>query len=106
MNIGIIIQTNDPEKSWNGLRFANSAIKQGHQVRLFLMGAGVEVESITHEKFNSQKQIQEFANNKGVIMACGTCLKARQLDGSAICPISNMLDCVKMVEWADSTLTF
>jgi uncharacterized protein involved in oxidation of intracellular sulfur len=49
MKIGIILETNEPEKAWNGVRFANTALKQGHEVRLFLMSSGVEAESITHE---------------------------------------------------------
>jgi sulfur relay (sulfurtransferase) complex TusBCD TusD component (DsrE family) len=56
MNIGIILETNKLEKDWNGVRFANTALKQGHEVRLFLMSAGVEAESITHEKFNVIEQ--------------------------------------------------
>ncbi|MBK8793804.1 MAG: hypothetical protein IPN59_11835 [Holophaga sp.] len=42
MKIGILLETNEPEKAWNGVRFANTALKQGHEVRLFLMSAGVE----------------------------------------------------------------
>lgn len=30
MKLGIIIETNDPEKAWNALRFANTALKAGH----------------------------------------------------------------------------
>ena len=38
MKIGVIIETNNPEKAWNGIRFANTALKQKHEVHLFLMG--------------------------------------------------------------------
>ena len=41
MKIGIILETNDPEKAWNAIRFANTALTKQHEVRLFLMGAGV-----------------------------------------------------------------
>ena len=54
MKFGILIETNEPEKAWNGVRFANASLKAGHEVRLFLMSAGVEIESIAHEKFNVQ----------------------------------------------------
>jgi len=105
MKIGIIIETNDPEKAWNGLRFGNVALKQGHEVRLFLMSAGVEIESITHEKFNAKLQLDEFAKN-GVVLACGTCIKSRNQSDSDVCPISTMIDCVDMVEWADKVVSF
>ena len=42
MKIGIILETNYPEKAWNAIRFANTALTKQHEVRLFLMGAGVE----------------------------------------------------------------
>jgi sulfur relay (sulfurtransferase) complex TusBCD TusD component (DsrE family) len=32
------------------VRFGNAALKQGHEVKIFLMSAGVEIETITHEK--------------------------------------------------------
>jgi len=56
MRLGIIIETNEPEKAWNGVRFGNAALKQGHEVKIFLMSAGVEIESITHEKHNGNYQ--------------------------------------------------
>lgn len=106
MKIGIILETNEPEKAWNGVRFANTALGQGHEVRLFLMSAGVEAESITHEKYNVRKQLHDFADKDGVILACGTCITGRNQDASEVCPISTMLDCLNMVEWADKVVTF
>ena len=38
MKIGIIIETKEPEKAWNAFRFAVTAKKQGHKVKVFLMG--------------------------------------------------------------------
>ena len=106
MKLGIILETNEPEKAWNGIRFANTALKNGHEVKLFLMSAGVEAESITHEKYNVQKQLHDFAENNGTILACGTCIKGRNQNASDVCPISTMMDCLAMVEWADKVVTF
>jgi len=106
LKIGIIIETNDPEKAWNGVRFANTALKQGHSVKIFLMSAGVEIESIVHEKYNAKKQIDDFIQNKGTVLACGTCIKSRNQEQSEGCPISTMMDCLGMVEWADKVITF
>lgn len=66
MKIGIILETNNPEKAWNGVRFANTALKQGHEVKLFLMSAGVEAEGITHEKYNVQRQLHDFADARAL----------------------------------------
>lgn len=106
MKLGIIIETNEPEKAWNSVRFGNAALKQGHAVKIFLISAGVEIESIASGKYNAKAQLEEFARNHGVILACGTCLKARNQSESDICPMSTMVDCVSMVEWADKVVTF
>ena len=106
MKFGIIIETNEPEKAWNGVRFGNTALKQHHEVKIFLMGAGVEIESIEHQKYNARKQIEEFVVNKGTVLACGTCMKARSLEETDVCPISTMNDCIDMTVWADRVITF
>lgn len=106
MKFGIIIETNDPEQAWNGMRFANASLNAAHEVKVFLMSAGVEIESITHEKYNAKKQIDEFVANNGVVLACGSCIKARNGNSSDVCPISTMNDCIQMVEWADRVISF
>ncbi len=106
MKIGIIIETNDPEKAWNGLRFANTALNDGHEVKIFLISAGVEIEIIDDTKFKAQQQLSAFADRKGTVMACGTCLENRNLTVSSIITVSNMNDCLNMVKWADRNVTF
>ena len=106
MKIGIILQTKEYEKAWNAFRFAVTAKKQGHEVKLFLMGEAVECEGLTHEKYNVDEQLHAFIDVGGEILACGTCLKSRQLDGSESCPISTMIDCVDLVVWADKVVNF
>jgi len=106
MKIGIMIETNEPEKAWNGVRFANTALKNGHEVQIFLMSAGVEIENIEHPKYNAKAQLEEFYKNNGTVLACGTCIKSRNQAESDVCPISTMIDCLKMVEWADKVMTF
>jgi uncharacterized protein involved in oxidation of intracellular sulfur len=106
MKIGIIIETKEYEKAWNAFRFAVTAKKQGHEVKVFLMGEAVECEGLTHEKYNVDEQLKNFASLGGEILACGTCLKSRQLDSTEACPISTITDCVNLVVWADRVLTF
>jgi sulfur relay (sulfurtransferase) complex TusBCD TusD component (DsrE family) len=106
MKIGIIIQTKEYEKAWNAFRFAVTAKKQEHEVKLFLMGEAVECEGLTHEKYNVDEQLKAFINIGGEILACGTCLKSRQLDETDSCPMSTMIDCVNLVVWADKLVTF
>ena len=105
MKIGLIISNTDPELVWNALRFANTSILEGHQVKIFLLGAGVEIEGIRSEKFNVQEQLEKFNELSGTMLACGTCIKSRQMQ-FAVCPISTMKDMVKIVEESDKVLTF
>jgi sulfur relay (sulfurtransferase) complex TusBCD TusD component (DsrE family) len=106
MKIGIIIETKEPEKAWNAFRFAVTAKKQGHETKVFLMGEAVECEGLVNEKYNVDEQLRAFVNFGGEILACGTCLKSRQMDETEACPISTMVDCVNLVVWADKTVTF
>lgn len=106
MKFGIILETKEHEKAWNAFRFASASRKQGHAVKVFLMGEAVECETLTHEKYNVAGELEAFSQAGGEILACGTCLKSRQMEGSATCPISTMTDCIQMVEWADRVITF
>ncbi len=106
MKLGIIIETKEYEKAWNAMRFAVTAKKNGHGVKVFLMGESVEIENLTHDKFDVAAQVKAFHENGGEILACGTCLKSRSMGGTEVCQINSMIDCVEMVEWADKTVTF
>lgn len=106
MKFGVIIETKEYEKAWNAMRFAVAAKKKGHEVKVFLMGEGVEIESLIHEKFDVAAQITAFHEIGGDMLACGTCLKSRSMGGTEVCPLSTMIDCVEMVEWADKVITF
>ncbi len=106
MKFGIILETKEYEKAWNAFRFALSSKKNGNEVKVFLMGEAVECEGLVHEKYNVDEQLQKFVEEGGEVLACGTCLKSRNKEGTETCPLSTMIDCVKMVEWADKVITF
>jgi uncharacterized protein involved in oxidation of intracellular sulfur len=79
MKLGIVIATNDPETVWNAFRLGNLALKENHSVKVFLINKGVGAECIKDEKFNVAEQLRSFIESKGALLACGTCLKARQI---------------------------
>jgi sulfur relay (sulfurtransferase) complex TusBCD TusD component (DsrE family) len=106
MNFSVILETKEYEKAWNAFRFAVTAKKNGHHVKVFLMGEAVECGGLTHEKYNVEEHFKKFVVEGGEILACGTCLKSRNMHGSEACPVLTMVDCVKMVEWADKVITF
>ena len=81
------------------MRLANFAVKQGDEIKLFLIGQGVEYESGSSEKFNIQKQVKEFLlSDKTQIFACGTCLKLRAQKATETCPISTLNDLYSLIK--------
>jgi uncharacterized protein involved in oxidation of intracellular sulfur len=65
-------------------------------VKVFLINKGVEAEDIKSEKFNVIEEFQLFIESNGEVLACETCLKARQKE-SGVCPISTMEDLLGLV---------
>lgn|SRR3989338_7037115 len=105
MNLGIIISTNEPEIVWNAYRLANFALKEGDNVRVFLLGRGVESEAGSDE-YNVKEQIRQFVSKSGEIYACGTCMKSRQIESRNTCPLSSMKDLYLLVKGSDKVLNF
>ena len=106
MKIGIIIGQTDPETAWNAFRFGVISLKANHEVKVFLINKGVEVEDIKDETYGIREQIDLFLGNKGQILACGTCLKSRSKEGKNVCSISTMKDLLKLVEESDKIISF
>ena len=106
MKLGIVIYSNDSETVWNAFRFGNFSLKEGDEVKIFLLGKGVECESLDTVKFKVTEQTQAFVDNGGKMFACGMCLKIRQSEGSQMCPLSTMKDLHEIVKWADKIITF
>jgi len=106
MKIGIIISSNDAETCWNAIRYANFALGQKDEVKVFFMGKGVEYQKISTGKFNTVEQAEKFIGAGGRIFACGTCIKSREQEGSEMCPISTMKDMYDIVKESDKVVTF
>lgn len=106
MKLGIVIYSNDPETVWNAFRFGNFSLKEGDEVKLFLLAKGVECESLDTEQYKIKEQIQALVSNGGTIYACGTCLKMRQSAGSETCPLSTMKDLYTIVKECDKVVSF
>ena len=105
MKIGVILNSKDPETAWNALRLGNEALRKGHEVKVFLLGGGVEIENIRNGDFDVAKVLGEFINSRGELLACGSCLKLRQ-QKSAVCPTSTISQLVEMIVGSDKVVTF
>lgn len=106
MNIGIVVYSNDSETVWNAFRFANFALNEGDEIKVFLLGKGVECESLDTDQFKVTEQMQTLVDNGGEIFACGSCLEIRQSEGSKVCPLSTMKDLYKIIKKSDRIITF
>ena len=106
MKLGIVISVNDVETCWNALRYANFCLGQKDEVKVFLMGKGVEYQAISIEKFNTVEQAKKFIESGGKIFACGTCIKSRNQESTEMCPINTMKDMYEIVKESDKVITF
>lgn len=106
MKIGIVLNTSDPETTWNTFRLGVTALTNEDEVKVFLLGRGVEIEEISDGEFDVAKQIQRYLEAGGLILACGTCLRIREKSEMKICPLSTMQDLLDIVERSDKVLTF
>jgi len=106
VKIGVLLSSNDPESAWNAFRFANTGRDGGHNVRVFLMGKGVEVVALRDTTFDVGKQIRRFAKGGGEVLACGTCLDLRKRDGGPLCSPSTMSSFLDIVVSVDRLVSF
>ncbi len=106
MKMAIVISTNDAETSWNAFRFANFCLGKNEQAKVFLIAKGVEAEQVSNSQFNIKEQMEKFVAAEGEILACGTCFKIRNSNGTELCPLSNMNDLYEMINEADKILCF
>jgi uncharacterized protein involved in oxidation of intracellular sulfur len=106
MKLGIVISTSDIEAAWNAFRLANFSKKEGDDVKVFLIGKPVDYEESSTEHFPAKKEAEKFVSGGGVILACGTCLKLRNKQGDALCPISSMKDLYALVRESEKIVCF
>ncbi len=104
MKLGIIINTNNPETSWNALRLGNTALGAGHKVTVFLLGSGVEIEKIEDETYDVAEQIKNFTKH-GSLLGCGTCMRLRHREPGVILK-STMADLVQLIADSDKVVSF
>ncbi|MCR4368745.1 MAG: DsrE family protein [archaeon] len=103
VKIAVVIGSNEPEKAWNAFRFANLALGKKDIIKVFLMNSGVEC-LVDTDKFNVKTLSEKFQNDGGKVLACGTCIKSRNMED--ICDISNMETFYNLLMESDKTVYF
>ena len=105
MKLGMIVYATDAEALWNAFRLGVFALKQGDEVKAFLMAKGIECEQYEAEPFNVKQMMQSFVDAGGRILACGTCLKLRNSQGTGLCPRSTMKDLHELIRDSDKVVS-
>lgn len=105
MKLGLIVESDDAERVWNGFRLANTALEDGHTVKTFHLGDGVEAPDVETEKFNPHGVMRKYVNEGGELHAYGTCLDSRDMEPDELRPRSTMVDLLEIVKESDKTVT-
>jgi len=105
VKLGMIITQADAETVFDALRLALYSLEQGDEVRIFLSGKGVEIDQIEDAEFDVKVQAQKVLEAGGRFLACGTCLKLRNSEGSEVCPLSTLKDHYELVRDSDRVVT-
>ncbi|HOY30553.1 MAG TPA: DsrE family protein [Bacteroidales bacterium] len=105
-SIGMVIYSNDIETVWNALRLANFSLKAGDTVTIFLLGKGVELDTLVKTNEELKEQTDLFLDWGGKIKGCGTCLQSRNLNSPKVCVYSSMADLYDVVRKNKIVLTF
>jgi uncharacterized protein involved in oxidation of intracellular sulfur len=75
-------------------------------VSVFLLGKGVEAQKISTKDFDIAGQMDDFTNSGGKTLACGTCLRLRNQEGTNQCPVSSLSDLYAIIKTSEKILTF
>ena len=106
MKVGIVIYSDDSETVWNAFRFGNFTLAMDDEVKVFLIGKGVEVELLSTDKFDVAGQLKEFVDSGGKIFICGTCLEIHQLKAPEKFTVATLKDIYEIVKESDKVVTF
>ncbi len=106
MKLGIIVYSNDSETIWNAFRLGNFAQAMGDQVKVFLIGKGVEIESLDTDRFNISEQVEMLVDAGGKIFTCGTCLELRQTKISDIYAVATLKELYEIVQESDRVVSY
>jgi uncharacterized protein involved in oxidation of intracellular sulfur len=111
MIILITIYSNEPETVWNAFRLANTSLAYDNQVKVFLLGKGVEAAMVSTLQHDVVEQLKLFADNGGELIGCGICCENRKpampflLEGLK-CEMGSMNQLYGLMAEADKVLTF
>ncbi|MFW9919329.1 MAG: DsrE/DsrF/TusD sulfur relay family protein [Candidatus Thorarchaeota archaeon] len=100
------------ESAYTGLKFALTALQDGHTIEIFLVQGGVFCALYRQDPVhmpNNYEMLESIIKSGGRVVCCGTCTKARGVQPESIHPnveIGTMNMFVEMVASADRIVNF
>lgn len=102
MKLLIVISSAEPENAWNAFRLANMSLGKKDDVSVFLLNGGVECLK-DGGKYNVKTLAGQFEGAGGRLLACGTCVKSREMGES--CPVSNMETLYRLISESEKLVS-
>ena len=106
MKLGIVLSSNDPESVWSAFVLGTYSLAQGDDVRIYLVGKGVEAFYLEENDMGIKENIEFFLENGGELVACGTCVDKRGRRDKTPCSIGSAEDLYNIVSWAEKIVSF
>ncbi|MCW4017100.1 MAG: DsrE family protein [Candidatus Bathyarchaeota archaeon] len=101
------------ERAFTGLRFATTAVLEGHEVNVFLMENGVYLakkgQNPSADAPNLLEYLEELINSDVEVKACVVCCQARGLTEDDLLAGVKIASMHELVEWtaaSDKTIVF
>ena len=109
MRFGILITSGLAERDlYTAGRLARAAVSQGHEVRVFVMGDGVQ-HLVDHPKNPSRRDLQELLASGVEVACCAMNSELRGLTKDRLVPgvcWGSQYDHARIVNWSDRYLAF
>ena len=106
MKLGIVVYSGDSETVWNAFRFANFSLAMADKVMVFLLGKGVECDTLDTGKFMVSEQMKSFLEAGGKGWVCSTCLEIHKREAPKMFSLATLKNLHDIVEQSDRVLTF
>jgi peroxiredoxin family protein len=105
MKLGIIIDTNNPEKVFNAFSLGISFLKANHEVKIFLVNGDSAIRENYNSKYDVKGIVKKFQSEKGKMNACALC----EVDDEKIelsCKSKTMDGVRRLIEECDKIIPF
>ena len=101
------------ERTYNGLRLADSIVRKGAGLRVFLIGDAVACaktgQKVPSGYYNTQNMLGAVIRHGGTVGVCGSCIDARGITDGELAEGARRSSLDELTAWtleADRVLTF